>query len=312
MTITAWSPHGLETARGDPLDRPVATAMVLVPSHVEQQGDRLCWGSTPDQPPAPRQVGRQGLETFIRLAGAADGGIVAYARRHGVLHLCAHGLPCTHNPARHAATSMAMADQMQGPARRLQRGARRYLAMRLADGCQPETINVRGRLLACEPLHEWRLWGCRFRAALNIASSLHGDRPGSVDDWQDLLRGGTREVPWWTRTVRAERLMLMGILNTWLRIGDVRPTFQWRVDEGPSVFFSGGSVYDATLFATLVCQVVFACARSEGVAVCSTCGTTYTPNRRPRVDQRSYCPRCRLAGAPQRDAQRARRRRKAV
>jgi len=45
-------------------------------------------------------------------------------------------------------------------------------------------------------------------------------------------------------------------------------------------------------------------------AVCCECGEPYLPKRRPKANQRNYCPDCRASGAAQRAAAREYRRRK--
>jgi hypothetical protein len=60
------------------------------------------------------------------------------------------------------------------------------------------------------------------------------------------------------------------------------------------------------LFGALAVQLLFAVSRTDGLAVCSACGSPYCPPRKPRIDQRHYCSGYRRRGA-WRDAQRARR-----
>ena len=47
-----------------------------------------------------------------------------------------------------------------------------------------------------------------------------------------------------------------------------------------------------TLFAGLVWLAANAYSRSEGLGICSECGTTFTPDRKPRSGSRNFCPKC--------------------
>ena len=313
---SSWRIDVLGTKGGQGLDRPIATGTVLVPSCVEQLGERLCWGSTPEHPPMECHVGPRWLESFAALAEASDGVIVRYARTHGVLGLCAHGLPWTHNPPRDRKAAMAIADLTRGaPATgrgrrsRVSPAQRRWLAIQIVQGCRPEAVEDSERFTGWEPLAQWRRWARETLALLNVAASLHEGQPGPVDKWSIVFEGVARRAPWWKQSTTTDRLVLAHVLNEWMVLANVRPLITWSIGRPPEVILTSGSGDDATLFGALACQLVFAATRSEGMAVCSSCGEMYAPIRRPRADQRRYCASCRRRGAPIRDAQRARRRR---
>lgn len=313
--MSPWQLAGLDTENGQALDRPIATGTVLIPSCVAQQGQRLCWGATFEHPPVERRVGPRWLESFTALADASDVAIVEYAREHGVLGLCAHSLPWTHNPPGDEKAAMAIADGTRGaPTAGRGRGSsvppalRRWLAVQIARGCRPQAVEDSERFTAWEPLAQWRRWARQARALLNVAASLHQDKPGPAEDWSTIFTNGPRRAPWWKQTTAGDRIILAHVLNEWMVLANVRPLITWSIGRPPEVVFSSGAGH-ATLFGTLACQLVFAAARSDGMAVCSSCGGMYTPTRRPRGDQRRYCPTCRRRGVPLRDAQRDCRRR---
>src|SRR5687768_2019394 len=103
MTLEAdrrgWELAGLTDFEGR-LERPLAASMVDQPLHVELQGDEIVWTERPDDDdwrPA-YTPGRELLTPFVRLFEGTDAEILAYAGRWGVLGICPHGLPSSHNP----------------------------------------------------------------------------------------------------------------------------------------------------------------------------------------------------------------------
>lgn len=59
------------------------------------------------------------------------------------------------------------------------------------------------------------------------------------------------------------------------------------------------------LIGALGLQLMQKISTTTGVANCSGCGASFSPTRKPRAGQRTYCPRCRDSKVPQRDAARA-------
>ena len=88
-----------------------------------------------------------------------------------------------------------------------------------------------------------------------------------------------------------ERLLSM-VLDKWVERGGVRPSVFLR-DERRSIRLGGYGLLGA-----LAVQLVFDVCGTDGLAVCSSCGTPYLPpKRRPRQDRNSYCPDCGLKAA---------------
>jgi hypothetical protein len=88
-----------------------------------------------------------------------------------------------------------------------------------------------------------------------------------------------------------------------LGLTGIRLSFAWddviRLDVQVSV-----------LWQAVIANVVFAIARTDGLAVCTACGRAYSPlKRRPQSGRRNYCPDCK--NARWRDSKRDQRARKA-
>lgn len=251
------------------VDRPLAAHELFVPAFItlDAKAERLRYfgnpavarvtvdyKSGPDAPTAAAKtefrvaVPRAGLLTdFVQLVEAPPSRILKYAKRWGVLELCAaHRIPI------HA---------------RLGHDDKRW-----CEALSDPDVGV-----AYERVQDWRRYALMFRALLiHAADNDRRPRRGELAHTASFL--------------------------CWL--GDVGPRLVWR---------SGGMAFELAsrsgLFGALAAQAAFFAAGSEGLAVCSSCGTAYPPRRRPVLGLRSYCEACRNDGAPLRDAQRDKRKR---
>lgn len=227
------------------------------------------------------------LRDFMNLADAPAETVLAFARKWGVLEICLHGLPCTHNLRRAITLSGRWCEPL----------------------LYPDSENF------MEPIQYWHFYAKQMRALLNIALRLKQGVPGLIEDWKIIqVPGFGREAEVkriceetfaniYGRTVKDDRWLMRSMLDRWLSMGDVRPTLVWD-DEQCSVSF------DNTLFGMLAMQLMLEIGSNGGLAFCSGCRKSYAPEvRRPKVNQRNYCRDCGKKAA-WRDAQAARRCRK--
>lgn len=243
----------------------------------EERLPAICWTySINDE----RKVSQDGmLEEFLRLRGAEPDRYRAFARRFGPLMICEHGLPPSH----------------QLPS---------TLGNLRVAGCRCAHI---------EPLTMWRAYVEMFAALLTLAASIGTSeerrRLGREELWRQALHWtGRDQVPWWKESVRADKRMLLLTLEYWLGVTGVGPRLRQQ-DGSLRILLGGGGVLGA-----LALQTTLAAARSKGLAFCSDCHMAYVPKRRPNPNRQNYCPSCRDAGIPNRNAQaawRARQRAKA-
>src|SRR5947209_4956390 len=215
------------------------------------------------------------LVRFTKLADAPPAEILKFARKWGVLGICKHLLPYTHNPPP------------------LFRGEKRFW-------CTPMRNEDRE---FWEPIDAWHVYSRQMQSMLRIAANLHQDRPGELNDWNILYDlGPAGNGCGQGLYLIDDRHMLAVLVNFWIKVGNVRPTFSW---SGDTTFVS----FDTHLFGALVGQLLTFVSRTKGLGVCSGCGDTFIPvRRRPKADQRNYCVKCGRKAA-WRDAQRDRRRR---
>jgi hypothetical protein len=100
---------------------------------------------------------------------------------------------------------------------------------------------------------------------------------------------------------RSARMGLQGFIESMVVRFHVAPQLWWN-EKGKKWQIDFDAHGRSNLIGTLVIQLMFIIA-NKGVAICSACSRTFEPNRMPDT-RRVYCPTCRNAGVPHRDAQR--------
>lgn len=300
-----WGLAGLTDSNGE-LGRPLDLAHTRIPARIELDVARegLCWKLRDgEQLPQDQSPSGMLLNTFVKLVDATPDQILEFARRHGVLNICEHDLPSSHNPSSRVFYDSNPVDPCY--ARRLTQSP--YLHLEPVDR-QEEADEWHW-----EPFERWRYFAGKARAMLNIAARLHMGMVGRREDWDryhsdisarerqsivELRQGLGRQA------IGLERASLADHVTEWLEWGGVKPELVWDWEAAtPKV-----ELYPYDLFGTLAMQLTLAISRSDGLAICSACGQAYIPKRRPRAGQRHYCPECSRATAV-RDAMRDYRRR---
>jgi hypothetical protein len=288
--------------------------IVVVPAGVGREKDRKLFGvvptkSSPDyysggardetvlirkeatQPAKSVFADSEILAEFVRLADSSTDAIRDYALKWGVLGICKHGLPRTHN----------------------------FRQSGLSHFCPPRGFRGDGDLdivNGWEPLSAWRRYSRLALGILNIASRLH--QGVTVDDERFWKRAGIRFMGYEDTDERRRRTFQQFALSTevngWLELANVRPFFSWGEDEEATIalgttilWFSLTTQKDwlpllphlhgTTLFGALGIQLLMAVSRKEGFAICSACGSPYTPKRRPNPTRRHYCDKCGVKAA---------------
>jgi hypothetical protein len=254
-----------------------------VPTHPEEfwiDGGRLYWRGGPVFETVPTEGL---LDAFVRIDSERD--VLKFATQFGPLGLCRHGFPAGHYLEGHQFL-------FDSPSR---------------GQCFPSRAGP-----ASEPAARWFVYARAARAMLNLAAALHGGALGRQEDWADAFESVPRDEDVhppdpaaMTRgplTLIGLRHLLADLVNEWLLLGDVRPRLLW--EEGVGITF------DADTFGALAVQLTQAVSRTNGLAICSSCGLPYMrTGRKAPAGRRNYCPDCGL-GAALRDAQRAHRQRK--
>lgn len=301
-----WDASGIVTEDGA-LHRPFGSSEIPLPSEIRVDDGRLIWRSGPGTKWTRPREGL--LERFVDLAITEnpDKAVAAYAKRWGVLEICEHGLPRTHKPG-HPQTMPSDVS-----------GTTKYEQPEM--GCLPLRYGKAARQLFpeyWEPLLAWQNVSRRARAILNIAAHLRLGKHGALADWHVILGGNETLESWtthgqfakwdaddergWGSRIRYERWELSRRLNDWLEIGDVRPEMVWEPAAGPTL-----RIALRGLFGAIAMELVKAVARTEALAICSGCGQSFIPKRKPVEGKRRYCEECRIDGVPMRDVMRDRR-----
>jgi hypothetical protein len=253
-----WQEHKA-WARGEPIP-PISYKPMEFRDRDFQTHRGWPWYTSPDQ---------MMLRRFADLSPSKDPlAVLEFARRYGVLHLCEHGLPASHNPG------LLRFSRNQFPA----------CKPRGWDGLTPPP---RGS----EPISEWLALSQRARGILSVADKLRTGRPGAQDGWEDAYAstgGFFLEVA--GKTVEGDWFALCHLVNEWIQIGQFIPKVFHR-NGRIVVRFRCWSRF-GQLFGALGMQLMLALIRAPGVAVCSNCGGLYRPDRTPAPFRANFCGSC--------------------
>lgn len=252
--------EGLPASATDPWPAVKAS----VPPNLRLTSGALRW----DYRGAQRDVKDTGgmLDAFRRIRDAD--GVLRFARKYGVLRLCAHGLPAEHS--NHLPPT---------------------------ERCKPI-----GFPRVAEPVDVWLGFTEEARRLMDLAETLSAEHVSEVE-WQKLAagsEGGYRRIALLPRKDRlfAARQRLAQATNRWLLLGDPRPRFQWEAAR-PTLVIEAGT------FGLLALQLAAAMSGTAGLAVCSGCARTYErKGRKAQAGRRNYCEECRSAGVPDRERHR--------
>ena len=225
------------------------------------------------------------LTDFIRAGTRVEGlseNVESYASRWGVLGICEHGLPASHNPHR-------LAPDM----RQFRLGGYRGVD----HGCYPQDW---GRKWSQEPLGLWVWYAVYFEAILEVVAALRvetanyadtiaslRDRvPDSIAENLGLSDPGDREL---------HRAMVGWRIGEMHQIGNVQMGIGHAHDGGLQV------VEVAGLFGQLVYQLALVVTGTRACVRCAGCAEWFEPTRMPR-GPRSWCQKeaCQLESGRQR------------
>lgn len=269
------------------LDRFIPGGGWVIPNLVAYQRskDRILWRS--EWPLFEYRTVMPGpglLEGFLKLTDGKPKEVMEYAFQWGVLHICEHGLPRSHQSSGLNNRPFVLPGRHSEP-----NDACELLAIPLSEF--DETPVELWVMQHYEPLAAWRKYSRMARTVLDLAVELDKGKLGAKDDWR-IVNGDF----WPPTTVEEGRSQLERVIAGWLAIGYATPYLDWS-NPSPEIRLSVTG-----LFGAIGVQLLMALGRSEGFAVCSACGSLFMPSPKPRTGKRRYCDTCRAIGAPARDA----------
>ena len=161
-------------------------------------------------------------------------------------------------------------------------------------------------LICSENLSAWHKFAVFAKSLLNIAANLQQGSYGKDKDWQNLHSIGfigwshvkeKKKESYRENLLEFEQKLIADAVNSLLVIGNLRPEIRWQNNQIITVFKSASSY--GSLSANLALQIMLAVGKQKGLAICSTCGVPYTPNRKPASNRRRFCSQCYDSGKPQ-------------
>lgn len=257
----------LQQLSGFAFKNPLSAERIAVPAAVELIGDDLVWSMyANEEKPSRRFPGSGLLWQFVKLGDprVRDIKILKFAQSWGVLNICEHGEPNYH-------------PRYEEP------GGRRAVVLCVP----PDGFDLKGQ----EPVAAWRAIARRLRTLIELAAEVVRGKPGTDADWTKL--GTAPEViQSWRDQIGPRRGRLATLLNLQLTVANSRLELRWS-DPTPEIRLGGDGLY-----AALIQQLVLEVSDAVGLSVCDWCRV---PHRRTGHDknERSFCERCRKAGAPQ-------------
>jgi hypothetical protein len=251
-------------------DRPMQSGDSHVPREVTLEEGTIHWNLYSIKPIRPG-VGL--LARFVELENASDEEIFQYARKWGVLGICKHGLPASHN-------NFPFGRQWG------------------TDACIPLPSRVRGYTYA-EPTQYWRDLSRRIKAVQSLGAQINQNQKGDQSIWRQIQDTFIHDPPW--QTLATARRTLTEELNGFLAIGQVRPRVEWHSKKKRwQIELAAQSV--PNLFG-LIAHNLLLSVTGSGLVICSSCHKSFVPERRPDPGRRNYCSACGKRAA-QRDAAR--------
>ncbi len=290
---------------GGGIERQIPHDRVIVPKSIELDGDCLVWEY--DYPWGFTEklvnLGDRILEKFLDLADANGLKVLRYARQYGVLGLCEHDLPYTHNPPPVLGRSYSSIPEPY---------------------CVPRGWNG-GR--ASESIDTWRYFARVAMGLIRVARSQRRGNCGQSEDWQQVYqrvgfpdRLAAASPPGVTDVASDivtffvmrqkwellnDQLPLQRVVNEWINLANVRPCLSLLLTGAHRPVARGYRLnYGGGLFGVLGVQLAYAVAGWHSFDFCSGCGRVFHPEVAPRTGQRRYCQACRDAGKPVVDAKR--------
>ena len=216
------------------------------------------------------------LSDFIRLSEEQNGRglerIVDYARRYGVLGICKHKVPSSHNrPPYMPDFSTDFYD----------------LISEIHEYCRPEKEEIEGHQFEAEPLDAWLSFSREAKAIVQLSSELRGESKGDQKDWQVLDRWtGLHRVP---SSIANGKLLLSSVINRWLEMCGVIPQFDWSNNSRLYLSSPSKSPVYTGLPGALVVRLLMLMSQSQRTAFCAGCGKLIFLRQGQNLRLNSYC-----------------------
>jgi hypothetical protein len=272
------------------------------------------------------------LGEFLRLAHSTDDQLLKFARKYGPLGLCVHGAPFGHRKkssnTRCYEPGRRGGPDKSNPVVRLTElhresieGWRRY--SNRANGVLTVADKLRQDKRASERDWQW-LWDVGSRSgqidakkASRVQRLYYGGRKvaPAVTEWAmpvsrprfkavgksllyllnqcvdnplaAVVAMGRRD------TLAAQKEKLAQVVNHWLDECEVGPCINWsKSDLGVRLGLSDPIGRGNRLLIVIVVQLICAVLGKDRLAVCTACAEWYTPHRRPREGEGSFCESC--------------------
>jgi len=229
------------------------------------------------------------LDDFLELNNAEEEKFINFIQKWGILDLCReHARPCSHNPKPDEPFLLKWA---------------------ASEHCTNWGWYSRTHKcnIDAEPLYSWRFYVEQAYDMLRFSCRIWED---GISDIPDSFR---REYPKIIKPKQAKGLIPL-FINTWLMWGNVRLNLDWTERECRTPIWLRKSLAKSRLplfppqhpipakldvsfvspglFGVLAFQLFLAISRINDIALCSSCGAPYLPERQVAKGRRNFCRQC--------------------
>ncbi|HKS27868.1 MAG TPA: hypothetical protein VJS44_08620 [Pyrinomonadaceae bacterium] len=225
--------------------------LLKIPRKVELLNGALIW-EVVDSQFITKEPEEGLIIEFANLAFVEAETILQFAQTWGVLGLCKHNLPATHNPPIFNPKAMD-------------------------KSCKPT---------GSESIELWHKFARMSRAVLSLASHLHRNEKGKKQDWI-VLSVSESSLP---EEISGEKSLLVRYMNVWVDIANVRPRIQWNPAYINISYPLSNSLFGALTVELM--RAVVRTHGPVICASCGNFYKPPTFGRRPRANQRNYCYEC--------------------
>jgi hypothetical protein len=215
------------------------------------------------------------FNNFIKLANESKKRfgekVEAFARHYGVLGICSHGMPHTHQK------SQGLLDSMPKYCR--------------------ENLEQNGWIL--EPLDRWRYYSQLVATIISIAKSLDSGRSATLEELafvteipEEVIR---RVVAREKQAIKRDSYIGLSLaVDKLLEITDVRPRFWW--DEHVRGFQIQGWRPGWNVLSAITVQLMLFLNNSSRISTCTNCGNDFALRRFQSIRKNVFCENCNEPG----------------
>jgi hypothetical protein len=232
------------------------------------------------------------LIQFLKLGDASPRAVLSFSRKYGAPLFCynhgrtiGHHLHRDHTPCDYGVQGQPVED-IRETARKAQALVRIVGALRRGRAASRQDISQIW-------IPDFELEKAWFFGQMPVTVDGERTNPGLVLTWttwrgSELPRFPMSDYP----SSRDDQWKIVSrFIGHWISDARIVPSFDFRPHSGLQIDIGGPD-----LFGVIVLELALLLSCADGLVVCSGCGISYMPTRKPAKGRRAWCDRCREDG----------------